>query len=273
LEEVGYFSLALRLPALVMTAVPVVFADVLLPTLSAQFGKQDMSKLRMIYQKATRFLMLLAFPLGIGGIVLAQPIVRLLYGPEYAPVALPLSLIFVAEALRALASGCSALIYGINKPAFFIANTLILAPVNVGLDIWLIPRYGATGAAIANMLVALMAMSSATWYIWRQLKAGWPIRNALRIGAVTVLMGSVAFIVFHLLGGLPGLALAVVAGATIYFVGLMLSGAVDGNDLQLLRGIQESIPVPLRKSYGRLIGIAERVFGASPWGTQRGPAA
>ncbi len=84
-QEVGFYTLGVKLPRLLMSVVPAVLGGVLLPTLSEQFGKKDMAKLKTVFITSARYLMILALPLVAGGIALAAPLVNALYGAAYAP--------------------------------------------------------------------------------------------------------------------------------------------------------------------------------------------
>ncbi|HEY9337389.1 MAG TPA: polysaccharide biosynthesis C-terminal domain-containing protein [Kribbella sp.] len=82
--------------------------------------------------------------------ILAGPVMRLLYGASFAPAVTP-ARILVAGMILAGASGvASAYLYGRGTPGL---NSIVLGAglvVTVVLDVTLIPRHGALGAAVAS---------------------------------------------------------------------------------------------------------------------------
>jgi O-antigen/teichoic acid export membrane protein len=76
-EDVGFFKLAYTIGP--MTSLfPAAFGYVLLPAIAEQFGKGDMEKLKNIYLTSTRYLMMVAIPIAVGGIVLADSLITVL---------------------------------------------------------------------------------------------------------------------------------------------------------------------------------------------------
>jgi O-antigen/teichoic acid export membrane protein len=106
-------------------------------------------------QRALRYLLLLSLPIAIGGMLLADRIVLLLYGQEFVP-AIPVMQIlvwtlppmFLAEILGRTSSTMH-----LEKKAARIS--IISALVGVILDLALIPGWGVIGAAVAMVLARL----------------------------------------------------------------------------------------------------------------------
>jgi O-antigen/teichoic acid export membrane protein len=82
--------------------------------------------------------------------LLTSPVMRLLYGAEFGPAVAP-ARVLLAGMLLAGASGlASAYLYGRGSPGL---NSIVLGiglVITVVLDLLLIPRYGALGAATAS---------------------------------------------------------------------------------------------------------------------------
>jgi O-antigen/teichoic acid export membrane protein len=108
--------------------------------------------IRDTVQRAMRFLFLLSFPIAVGGCLLADPIIRLLYGADYIP-AIPvmqiliwsLPFMFLAEILG---RACITL-HRERQVAWIIS---INALVTITLTVFLIPTWGVLGAALVIVL-------------------------------------------------------------------------------------------------------------------------
>jgi len=267
-EEVGYYTLASKLPGSLMQLIPYVLGAVLLPAVSEQFGRGDMKRLRGIYVTAARYLMMLAFPLAAAGIALARPLILLLYGAEYTPVILLMQIIFIPFAMRGISQAATSVIYGTNEPAFILKVVLLLAFLNLGLNLWLVPRYGVLGAAIGSSVPRLLTLPLYIRFASRKIGSAWPMGDTVRIGLASVIMGAVLFVLQNYLGVVLSLALSVPLGLIVFTAVILTLGVVRQRDVDTLNGIQKSLPQPLRKSYTAVIRLLERAAGTKSIATK-----
>ncbi len=82
---------------------------------------------------------------GVG--LLGDDLVRLLLGSEYETTSQLITLLSPVLLLKCLEFGLASLIVAVNKQKERIFPQMIAAAMNVGLNLWLIPLYGAFGAA------------------------------------------------------------------------------------------------------------------------------
>lgn len=262
--EVGFYTLACKLPSIAMVLIPSVLGTVLLPSVAEQFGKGDTEKLKIIYLTSARYLMTLALPLAAGGIALAKPIVTLVYGVDYAPVIILMQILFIPFAIRPVVQGAAITLEGINQPTFLFGAGLFLGGLNIGLNLWLIPRYGVLGAAIASSASRFLSLFPYIWFASRKIGTTWPLADTPKIGAASVIMGLALFgLQIHLDAALS-LALGIPLGLVLYAIAILFFRVVHKQDLNILRGIQGSLPLALRKHYATFIGVAERLAGTRP---------
>jgi O-antigen/teichoic acid export membrane protein len=108
--------------------------------------------------RAWTFALLLAVPVVVGGILLAEPLLYFLYGADFAASAPALVLLLVAElvSVGSLLEGMALSAVGRPRGAFIAAGAAAAALV-LG-DLALIPIFGVSGAAMA--LLASMAIAS-----------------------------------------------------------------------------------------------------------------
>ena len=101
------------------------------------------------YEKGCKALMLVLVPAGVGVVLFADPVIRLLYGSEYADSASALSFLGGAIPMWALfVFTMFVLAAGDRQRAIGWALALGVA-ANIGLNLALIPEYSAEGAAAA----------------------------------------------------------------------------------------------------------------------------
>jgi peptidoglycan biosynthesis protein MviN/MurJ (putative lipid II flippase) len=105
--------------------------------------------------------------------------------------------------------------------------------VNIGLNIALIPPFGYIGASWATVLteVALCAMG---WYLTaRHLTAVPVIALSWRIVLASLVMGAALYPLREVHGLM--IAVAILVGAVVYGLALLLMGAADPEERRLLR--------------------------------------
>lgn len=113
----------------------------------ASLGEADAARqARRMLRPALLGIVAAAIPVAL----LASPVMRLLYGAEFAPAIDPARVLLVGMLLAGASGVASAYLYGRGSPGL---NSLVLGlglVVTVVLDLLLIPRFGAMGAAIAS---------------------------------------------------------------------------------------------------------------------------
>lgn len=255
-KQVGFYRLACQLPVMIMNLVPSVFASVLLPTVSEQFGRGDMEKIKAIYLTSTRYLMIIALPLAVAGIVLARPIANTLWGAGYEPTIVLMQIVFIPFCIYAIAGAGSAVIYALNKPSFDLKVGLALAVLSIGLDLWLIPKYGVLGAAIGSSIPRFFLLPAYAIFASRNIKAAWPMADTLKIAFACSIMGLALFALQTQIGAIPSLVLSIPVGLAIYVSALFALRVVRQQDAQMFVRIQYLLPATLRKMYVSLVDLA-----------------
>ncbi|MBI3484560.1 MAG: flippase, partial [Acidobacteria bacterium] len=81
--SVGWYSAAYK-PVTVALAMPLTYFVGLFPALSSAYA-ENKEDFRSIVSRSLRLAASLSVPLGVGGAMLAEPIILLLFGPAYAP--------------------------------------------------------------------------------------------------------------------------------------------------------------------------------------------
>lgn len=117
------------------------------PLLGEALGRGDQRSARELYQTATGWLVIGAWPVYFFLIIFAPTILRVFGGGygEGRPVLLILSVSMI------VGTGCgmvSMVLTMAGKTTWNLANVLLAFGVNIGLDLLLIPHYGIVGAAI-----------------------------------------------------------------------------------------------------------------------------
>ena len=258
-EEVGFYSIAHKIPIMAISLIPFVFGRVLMPAVAEQFGKGDMEKIKRIFVTSARYLMILSLPIAAAGISLAKPIINVLFGAEYTPAIVIMQIAFIPFAVRGLTHAVSSIIYGIKEPSYILKIGVFLIVLSVGLNLWLIPKYGALGAVIATSVPRVISLPLYIRFVSRKIGASWPLGDTFKTVAAAVILGLVVFVIQYYLDGIPSLAVSIPVGIFVYVLALLALRVVNREDFTLFKGAQNIVPAPLRKTYIALLTTMQRV--------------
>lgn len=245
-EQIAFYALPFALVSRVMLLLPGALTGVLLPRFSAELGAGSTRGMFETYRQAVLATAWLAAPLAAAGIVLARPLVQLLYGAAFDPAAGILRLLLASGALAAIAGVGAAAAYGGGKQNLVLKSSAVTAVFNIALDFLLIPRLAASGAAVANGAAQLVGLSIGFTFLKRNLGLRLPTADLLRIFAVSLLAACAAS--SWLVSGLSPAPL--IAGASVTFLVVFISSSrllpVDVRRLQrtgltLLRDLQHRL--------------------------------
>jgi len=147
-KSVGLYSAAMKLVNAFLLLIAGSLSTALYPSLSYYFirSKQELSGL---FTKSVFYLMLVTVPLVVGILILAEPIILFIYGTEYLPAVMILTLLSLSIPFMFLDFIISSLLNACEKQKM---NTLIHGIgvfVFIGLNLILIPIFAHLGAAWA----------------------------------------------------------------------------------------------------------------------------
>ena len=191
---VGWYAAAYK-PVTALLTVPVTYYLGLFPALSRSYV-EDREKFRALLLRSLRFTTMFAVPLGVGGTLLAGPVIRLLFGESYAASVPALQLLSWSAVLVTLRGNFRHTLNAVGHQRLDLICAASAAAFNIALNLLLIPRYGITGAAAATVISEIGWFTMARYLftrhvirlpllgaIWRPLAAGVGMAAALILGS------------------------------------------------------------------------------------------
>lgn len=163
--DVGLYGAAGRLAglgAMFLTAVGAIFA----PKIYALYGQGDLAEVGRLYQRSTRWILMLVVPLFFYTVLNAQFLLAL-FGSEFVK-GVPALLILAAATLIMTGTGPAGdviLMTGRSKVVLYASAAS--GVVGVGLNAYLIPRLGLLGAALATGLTLASGNLANIVLAWR----------------------------------------------------------------------------------------------------------
>lgn len=146
---VGWYGIAYK-ATFALQFLPAAFAAAIFPAMSAHFVA-DKEKLARVFERSMFYLMIIALPISVGLATLADKIIPQLYGQSFIGSVLPLQILISGLLFIFLNYPVGNLLNACNKQK---TNTMVMGittVISVILNIILIPRYQAVGAAITSL--------------------------------------------------------------------------------------------------------------------------
>ncbi len=209
---------------------PQIYADSISQPL-ARLARTKRAAFSELYNRAASQLFILGVPLAVGGFLLREPLVTTIFGSRYseAAAAAGLLLLTLVVSFPRTAVVVSALAVGLERRVA-IAYAMTIG-VNVIANIFLIPAYGATGAAW-SMVISLPVFGS--FLAFQLARAGIRMRIDAR-HAKAVLAAAAMSVGVVLTAELP-LIVPILTGGLIYLGALIALKTFERADLDMLPG-------------------------------------
>jgi O-antigen/teichoic acid export membrane protein len=126
------------------------FTTILVPRISAHFGRNDFSAIRAVTQTSSSLIVLVYVPFGLGLAAIGPFLLRYLVGPAFVSASFPMALLLGITAVFVPYTVLVNLAAGTRRtPALARASACALL-ANIALSIVLVPRIGIVGAALGN---------------------------------------------------------------------------------------------------------------------------
>ena len=236
-HDVGLYTAPYRVVFLLL-AISVAIYTAYLPAYTRAAALND-GQLSGLVNRSLELAAAVGIPLAVGGMILAEPLLALLFGQAYSGGAGAFRWLLLSVALIFLYGGARNVLIAVGRTRTDLALVSAAAVVNVTLNLLLIPHYGIEGAALVTALSEALILVGVLWVVRRHGVRVQPSRLARPLLAA-VIMAAI------LLYAVPGLS---------FGLKLALGGASYLTSLLLLAGIPEDAR-PWLQTIGATIGAS-----------------
>ncbi|MFA5062064.1 MAG: flippase [Patescibacteria group bacterium] len=223
IKELGWWAIPYKI-AFAFQFVPLALSASVYPVFSGLFVK-DKTQIGPLFEKSWRYLFTIIFPLSVGLIVLADPVITLIYGPSYAPSINPLRILMGSLIFTFLGLITGALLNATNRQKTQTWLVGVALVVSVVLNLILLPILRLNGAAISVLVSNTVLVVGGYLFARRELNI--KFRNILKYINQTlwpaVVMGGVVYYLslkINFIWTIP-------IGAVVYFGLLFLTGGIN----------------------------------------------
>lgn len=153
-RALGLYTLAFRLPQLVVEGVATIVGQVVFPAFSRL--QDDPARMRAALARVLTMTSLLIAPLGVGIALVADPFVRVFYGERWAPAISTMQLLAVYMVVQSASRNVGDLYKAIGRPGILTTLAIAKLAFTVPALIVAVP-HGIVAVAAAQVAVALVA--------------------------------------------------------------------------------------------------------------------
>jgi O-antigen/teichoic acid export membrane protein len=247
-EPLGLYGAAYNLCQYVQAVLITSVGQAVMPIYIKMFDEKGKDETAAFIARSLRTYALLAVPMVAGVAAVGPELLPALASEKYAGAAPVLAWVIAGMAVDGTNSMLGAGLFIHRKTRVIMSIVVTCAAINIGLNLYLVPRIGIVGAAIATLVsytVTALALGTAGR---RLLRVPLPWWTMLRAGAAAAVM---FLAIRHLWAGhrLFTAGLRMVAGGPIY-LGLM--ALIDADARAMLKGPAER----LRRKLGTARGAA-----------------
>lgn len=224
---VGWYSASYKLID-ALGFIPAILMSTMYPVFS-KFYVNSKDSLEFAFKKSFKILTIIAIPIGIGTTILAERIIVLLYGVQYAPSVIALQILIWASVLSFINHTPATYLTSTNKQRTLMIFTFMGAILNIILNFILIPLYSYRGAAIATVATEFIVGLMIVFGIYK-------IQNSSILLSDTIFKSLIAgaFMgIFLLLFQNYALILLILFAAILYFIVLYIINGFEKEDINL----------------------------------------
>jgi len=159
--ELGYYAAAQKI-ILLLYIIPALISSATFPVFS-RLAKVNNERFRLVLEQSLAAVQLIALPIVAGGLVLATPIMHLLFGDGYLPATSAFTILLATILIVFPSTLLSNALFAYDQQKLFMYFVGFGALSNALFNWLLIPRFGIEGAAIATIGSQLIT----NFFVWR----------------------------------------------------------------------------------------------------------
>lgn len=242
-QVIGWYNAAYGFSR-ALTSFTAAFSSALVPTLAREHTT-DPEYVRLWYYRSFRLLLFTGLPMAVGGSLLADKLMPMLYGEEFQPASLVFA-ILVWDALLLMYTSLGGNIAQVIRHEVQAARIFgAQAVINLVLNLMVIPQFGMLGATWTTTVTELAGAIFFYRLFRREFGAGLDLKHALRLLFAAGLMGGAVFM-------LQGLSLFIVIplGAVVYLLAVWLTNALTKEEQVLMLRLIERVRTRFGKKWG-----------------------
>jgi O-antigen/teichoic acid export membrane protein len=187
--ELGLYSANYTIFEVVISLIPMMIMGAAFPVMSELYLK-DIRELQRLYGLLLKYFLLISIPMSCGLVMLGKEIIGFVYGVEYENGGIILSVLGSSVWIFFLTQLVSWTLTAVDRQRIVFASNFVGMLVNIVLNCYFIPKYGAIGAAATTLVCEALQLAIMGLVLQRII----PVK--LQTDLIKVLFASMFMLVF-----------------------------------------------------------------------------
>lgn len=227
-DDVGIYGAAYKVIDVLIT-LPFIFAGIVLPIMTSAWTRNNTERFKIVLQRSFDLMSILAIPQIFGAYFLADKIMSLVAGPEFAFSGPILQILILASSVIFIGTVFSHGVIAVDKQKSIISSYVFVAITSLIGYLIFIPKYSYFGAAWVT-IYSETTIALASFYIVYKVSNFLPRLNIFYKSLIASLVMSASLVT---LMSLP-ILINIVISSLIYFVALYLIKGISKEDVMEL---------------------------------------
>lgn len=237
-EEVGWYNVAYNLIFSIMF-LSKSFREAMVPSLSRVYISEP-EEVQRWYYRMVKAVVMLSLPIAVGGMVIASPLILLLYKAEFTPSILALRILVWDVPFLMFNSFNGSLMTVIGSEREAAKIYFINAIANIVLNLLFIPLYGYIAAAVITVVTDLIGSLQFHQALRHKLKLPSIRLIIFKVGLAVAIMGFGVWMVRGL-----HLVFLIAIGVVLYGIMILLVRVLDEVEWNLIRKVLGKLHISL----------------------------
>ena len=223
IQDLGLWSVTYKMSS-AFYFLAIALSSSVYPVFSSLY-ESDKKRLAPLFEKSYRYLLFVSLPITAGIFVLADPVIKAVYGSAYVGSILPLKILIISITFTFLSYINGALLNAVNKQKTQTTLLAIALVISIFINILLIPVIGIVGAATAAVLSSIWLTKTGYYFCSRVIK----IRHitVMKYFYQTFFPALIMAICVHYLAKYINFAYTIPIGAIVYLFFVNLTGGLS----------------------------------------------
>lgn len=211
------------------------FSVTVLPMVAKALSENDIEKARGLVTKNLSRLLFLSIPSAAMVLATSEKLLDFVYPHAFTVASVPLGILIFSMSALAVLYFLATIITANGKPAISMMIVFLCIPTQIGLSLYLIPRYQMNGAAVANLLTVLIGVICAGYVVFRYFGTLFNISRIVKTAISSC-------IIYYLLRSfhtypLQALPLVYVLSFLVFLVVMRITGGITKDEIESVRRI------------------------------------
>jgi O-antigen/teichoic acid export membrane protein len=242
-QEVGVYSASYAVSENSILLLASLFILAAGPLSMRIWEKEGVAKSQEFMSKITRYYLIICLPAAVGLSVLAKPAIGVITAADYHEGYRIVALVAFGGFLLGLQQRFQAGLVFRKKTTHIMAAIIAAGLLNLGLNFWLVPRFGYMAAAVTTLisyalLLAAMVVVSRKHFVW-----DFPFKSLGKVAGASAVMAAIVYPVGHWLTSstLVNLIAGICIGVVVYLAMLFLLREPLKEEIEELRAVRRKM--------------------------------